>query len=371
VKNRKPSAMKKVMWTRPASVLLFLLDGGVNAQSAEQSSPSAQESLCFWAALAEVACSKLPEHFAQRSNCLEARAAQQKCLTQFLPEVTAGPSDPRSLSGAAALAPPAAIAPSSPQRPAPQDAGIAPLESSPERPVPQEPSRASSPESSADGVHVDETEGPPKVSPKASSANIDRPAVDDEPIAAIRADTSAKNREWPALGSGGIANETRTPLDNSRLVIAVIHSTSNVKDSPNTFEVRCRAKHTELALSTDGTWVAQSGSNIQVDYQINDWPTVRQPWILSVDGKTVSYNDDPVKLLRAMPNRATLRVIVADTANVRHEATFRLAGLTTIKRKIAAACGWPRATARRVHAPPESVLSPLRESRPAFSRPGD
>jgi hypothetical protein len=330
------------MWTRAASVLLLLfLGGNASAQSAEESSSSAQESLCFRAALVDLACSKLPEHLAQRSTCLEARAAQQKCWEQA--------NGPPSPSGAASLASPATIAPS----------------------VPQEPGRANSPEGSAAGTHADQIESPPKISPKANSANVDRPAVDDEPIAAIRADTSAKNREWPALGSGGIANETRTPLDNSPLVIAVIHSTSNVKDSPNTLEVRCRAKHTELALSTDGTWVAQSGKNIQVDYQINDWPTVRQPWILSANGKTVSYNDDPVKLLRSMPNRATLRVTVADTAIVRHEATFRLAGLTTIKRKMAAACGWPRATARRVHAPPDSVLSPLRESRPALSRPGD
>jgi hypothetical protein len=121
-------------------------------------------------------------------------------------------------------------------------------------------------------------------------------------------------------------------------VFGVIHSTSNVKDSPNTFEVRCRAQRAELAISTDGVWVAPPGNNIQVDYQINDRPTVRQPWILSADGKTATYNDDPVKLLRSMPNRATLRVTIADSANDRHEATFRLTRLAMIKRKIAAAC---------------------------------
>jgi hypothetical protein len=328
------------MWARATSVLLFLLGGNTNAQSAEESSPSAQDSLCYRAALVDLACSKLPEHLAQRPNCLEARAAQQKCLEQALPEASAGRNGPSSASGAAPLALPAAIAPP---------------ESSPERPIPQGPGWAISPEGSATGAHADETKGRPKISPTANSSNVDRPAVDDEPVAAIRTGTSAKSDQEPALGSGGTVNETKTPLDSIPLVIAVIHATSNMKDSPNTFEVRCRGQRTELALSTDGAWVAPPGDTIQVDYQINDWPTVRQPWILSADRRTVTYNDDPVKLLRSMPNRATLRVTVADSANVRHEATFRLTQLAMIKRKMATACGWPRATTRRVHVPEARV----------------
>ncbi len=305
------------MWTRAASVLLFLLGGDANAG---ESSPSALGSLCYWAALVDLACSKLPEHLAQRSNCTEARAAEGKCLQQVLP--SAGPSGPPNPSGAAPLALPAVLAPP---------------ESSPDRPVPQGLGPANSPKASANGARAYETEIPPKTSPK-----TDVDPVDDEPIAGIRA----------ARGGGGIVNERGTPLDDSLLVFGVIHSTSSVKDSPNTFEVRCRAQRTELALSTDGIWVAAPpGNDIQVDFQINDRPTVRRPWILSADGKTATYNNDPVKLLRSIPNRATLRVTMADSTNVRHEATFRLTRLAMIKRKIAAACRWTRATAERMHVP--------------------
>jgi hypothetical protein len=316
------------MWKRAAIVLLFLLGGNTNAQTAEESNPSAPESLCFQVALVELACSKLSEYSAQPPTCLEARVAQQKCLKQAQPEASAGPNDRPSASGAASPALPAA-----------------PPQSFPQGPVLQRPGRANSSEGSANGVHDTKLNSDPRISPKANSANVDRPAVDDEPVAAIRSDT-AKN-EAPAPGNGGVVNETRTPLDNPR-VIAVIHSTSNVKDSPNTLEIRCQAQRTELALSTDGAWVAPD-NGIQVDYQINNWPTVRQPWILSADGKTVTYNDDPVKLLRSMPNRASLRVSIADSANVRHEATFRLTRLASIRRKMSAACGWTRGTARRAH----------------------
>ena len=321
------------MWTRAVSVLLIFLGGNASAQSAEKSGPSAQDSLCYQAALVDLACSKLPERLAQQPNCVGARATQQKCLEQVLPEA-AGPNNRQSHSGPTPLAPSVAVA--SP-------------ETSPERLVPQESGRANSLKGSGAEAPADQTESPPKIPPKANSANIGRPAVDDDPTAAIRADSSAENREGRAFG--GIVNETQTLGPTSLVVIAVIHSTSNVKDSPNTFEVRCRAKRTELAILTDGAWVAQSGNNIQVDYQINDSPIVRQSWILSADGKSVIYNDDPVRFLRSMPNRATLRVTVVDIADARHEATFELAGLPTTKRKIRAACARMRPTASRVHVP--------------------
>jgi hypothetical protein len=328
------------MWTRVASALLFFLGGNTNAQSGEGSSLPAQN--CFRAALAELACSKLPEHLAQRPSCQEARAAQQKCLEQAPPEAFARPNDAPSPSGAATLGLPAA-----------------PSKSSPERPARQGPGRANSAVGSADGDPGDETKSRPKMPPKANSANVDRPTVDDGPVAAIRADTSAKDEGGLAHGSGGVLNEeTKTPLHNGPLVTAIIRSTSNERDSPSTFEIRCRAgQRTELALSTDGVWVAPNNS-IQVDYQINDWPVVRQPWILSADGRTATYNDDSVKLLRSMPSRATLKVTIADSANVRHEATFRLTRLAIIKRKMATACGWPHTTPRRGVYVPQAQVSP-------------
>jgi hypothetical protein len=83
-----------------------------------------------------------------------------------------------------------------------------------------------------------------------------------------------------------------------------------------------------------------------VDYQINDQPIVRQPWILSTDGKTATYKNDPVELLRSIPEGATLKVAVADKGNVRHEASFELTGLSAVRQKVATACKWPSVTAK-------------------------
>jgi hypothetical protein len=135
-------------------------------------------------------------------------------------------------------------------------------------------------------------------------------------------------------------------LDYSPLITAVIRSTSDVKDSPNTFAVRCRAQHTELSIRTDGRWGAPRGNELLVDYQINDQPIVRQPWILSTDGKTATYKNDPIELLRSIPEGATLKVALADNGNVRREATFELTGLSGVRQKVGTACKWPPVTTK-------------------------
>jgi Type VI secretion system VasI, EvfG, VC_A0118 len=138
-----------------------------------------------------------------------------------------------------------------------------------------------------------------------------------------------------------VVSETTSPVDYSPLITAVIHSTSSVKDAPNTLAVRCRGPRTELLLRTMGTWRATHASEVQVDYQINDQPFVRLHWTVSPDGKTVSYNDDAVELLRSLPEGARLKISVFDGLGPGQEATFQLTGLDSVRKKIGLACKWP------------------------------
>jgi hypothetical protein len=128
-------------------------------------------------------------------------------------------------------------------------------------------------------------------------------------------------------------------------VTAVLSSTSNVKNGPNTLAVRCRAQHTELSIRTDGAWGVPRGNELMVDYQISGRPVVRQSWMLSADGKTATYKNDSVELLRSIPDNATLKIAVTDKGNVRLAATFEPAGLAGIRQKVGAACKWSPATA--------------------------
>jgi hypothetical protein len=150
--------------------------------------------------------------------------------------------------------------------------------------------------------------------------------------------TSAQNQ--PA-DTAWVVSETTSPVDYSPLITAVIHSTSSVKDAPSTLAVRCRGSRTELLHRTEGAWRAARASEVQVDHQINDQPSVRLQWTVSADGKTASYKDDAVELLRSLPEGARLKIRVFARQEGGQEATFQLTGLDSVRKKIGLACKWP------------------------------
>jgi len=141
-----------------------------------------------------------------------------------------------------------------------------------------------------------------------------------------------------------VVSETTSPVDYSPLITAVIHAKSGVKDAPSTLTVRCRGLRTELQLRTEGAWRASRASKVQADYQINDQPFVRLQWTVSADGKTASYKDDAVGLLRSLPEGARLKIRVFDRQGPGQEATFQLTGLDSVRKKIGLACKWPPTT---------------------------
>jgi hypothetical protein len=138
-----------------------------------------------------------------------------------------------------------------------------------------------------------------------------------------------------------LVSETTSPVDYSPLITAVIHSTSSVKDAPDTLAVRCRASRTEFLLRTEGVWRVSRASEVRVDYQINDQPFVKLQWTVSADGATASYKDDAVELLRSLPEGARLKISVFDGRGPGQEATFQLTGLDSVRKKIGLACKWP------------------------------
>ncbi len=164
------------------------------------------------------------------------------------------------------------------------------------------------------------------------------------PTGTIRPDGSPKTANVPVrpTGTNWVVSETTSPIDYSPLVTALIRSTSQVKDAPNTLTIRCRGQHTELLAHTDGAWGTTRGNELHVDYQINDQPAVGQQWISSADGKTATYKDDPVGLLQSLPDGARLKINVADKASSSHQAVFQLDGWDAVRKKIGTACKWAR-----------------------------
>jgi hypothetical protein len=383
------------MWIRLASVALCLAGGAAHAQSASESI-SGLESCIETARFADAICSKLPKDPTQRADCFEkARTAQLECLDRVLAKTSTLSAPPENSSETARPAPPVDTAPAqaSPERPASKQTGrtdrpeggtpahaaakpsnasaksaptsvpapateappenssetarpappvdTAPAQASPERPASKQAGRTDRPEG---GTPAHAAAKPSNALAKSAPASVPAPAA-EAPTGAIGSNSSGKNNDKPAQVADWIVSETTSPVDYSPLVIAAVRAKSDVKDAPNALAVRCRARHTELSIRTDGAWGAPNGNDLLVDYQINDHPVVRQPWMLSADGKTATYKYDPIELLRSMPEGATLKVAVADKGNVRREATFELAGLSGVREKVGTACKWVPVTA--------------------------
>jgi hypothetical protein len=160
------------------------------------------------------------------------------------------------------------------------------------------------------------------------------------------ADRNGQNSAEPAARSW-ILSETTSPVDYSPTITATTLSQPGEKDAPATFVIRCRNKRTELLVGTEGSWRASRANEVQVDFKIDDQPTIRMQWMASADGRMVHFKGDASRFLRSLPNGRRIIINVTDGQGMAHEASFQLAGLDAIRQKISAACKWMPATEER------------------------
>src|SRR5882757_9029212 len=267
------------------AVVLSSISAAVCAQPANETVAGLES--CFQSARrADSVCSNLPNDAVQRLDCLqEARTAQLECLRHVPPPTSDASGAAEKPAATAALELPAATA--SPQLPT---ATVLP-------------------------------EKPAAVSP-------------DRPARAVDSPSKPADTNW-------IVSETTSPVDYAPLTTVVIRLPFSVKDAPNTVAMRCRGRRTDLLVRTEGIWRASRAGEVQVDYQINDQPFGRLQWTVSADGKTASYKDDAVELLRSLPEGARLKIGAFDRQGRGQEATFQLTGLDGVRKKIGLVCKWP------------------------------
>jgi len=311
------------------TVLALCLAGAPAHAQAVNDSARGLDSCIQAARLADTICSKIPDDPTQRVDCFaKARAAQLACLDRVLSEAPA-PAAPAESNETA--------------RPAPTG-DATPLEAAEAPPASKETVQTDPPDRAAPPADV--TTDPAKTA-SGVTPEIASPPAAEAPTGAIPSPRSASTLDKPAPATDWIVSETMSPVDYSPLLTAVVRATSSAEGAPTTLAVRCRAQHTELSIRSERAWSLPRGADLMVDYQVNDRPVVRQPWMLSADGMTASYASDPIELLQSIPEGAILTIAVVAKATARRETTFRLNGLSDIRQKVAAACKWtpPIATA--------------------------
>jgi hypothetical protein len=348
------------------AIVLASVGGAVCAQPANEGAKELET--CFQSArAADAICADLKNGAAERLDCSQkAVKSQLECLKHTFPGESAGSVPPEMPAGT--VSPKMPTVTGSPEVPAGSVSSETPTgtfsagepTSSPKTPsetIPPETPTALRPAIGAEPVHdmTKRLEICFQAARVADVACID-PANDTVKRAACFQSVRAAQVECletmshePSTGSAQnqradtawVLSETTSPVDYSPLITAVIRPTSSVKDAPTTLAVRCRGLHTELLLRMAGTWPASRASEVQVDYQIDDQPIVRQQWTVSADGKTASYKDDAVGFLRSLPENARLKISVFDSQGLGQEATFQLTGLDSVRKKTGLACKWP------------------------------
>lgn len=171
------------------------------------------------------------------------------------------------------------------------------------------------------------------------------PAKSDEPAADKRDDrrqdvatqsspdelqTERKEKvEW-------LLSETSSPIDYSPIIDAEMRPIVRTEDGPDALIVRCRARRIEVVIRRSRAWPGASGQGLQVSYQIDQRPAVRDAWILAPDRK-IAKKANGAEFLQAVPDGAALRIAVGDQADA-PSASFRLDGLSAIRPRVARAC---------------------------------
>jgi hypothetical protein len=391
-----------MMRTPLTAIALSIVGGAVCAQPAGDGVKALED--CFrLTRAADAICDKVGNAAGERLDCLDkARQAQLHCIEQVRAGLFATPAPPppgTDQPGIGAVPPPperpvatappekllppvvtekptAAIPPDKPNvPPAPQTpAGPAapaknPVATAPPEkllppvvtekptaaippdkpsapPAPQTPAGPAAPAKNPVATAPPETLRPPVVTEKPTAAiPPDKPNAPHAPqtpagLAAPTSSATAANGPAISPNTGWVVSETTSPVDYSPLITAVMHVSDGLPDAPNALAIRCRGLRTELLVRTDGIWRAARGGEVAVSYQVDDQPLIRLSWSVSADGKSAGYQDDAIGLLRSLPEGARLKITVLDATGSSHEATFRLAGLDAIRKRIAAACKW-------------------------------
>ncbi|MCW5749457.1 MAG: hypothetical protein KIT36_24920, partial [Alphaproteobacteria bacterium] len=105
--------------------------------------------------------------------------------------------------------------------------------------------------------------------------------------------------------------------------------------------IQCRAGRTELVVA--GPPAPRGPEDYIVSYRINDGPEVPVAAGPPAAGVGAALRVDVARLLTSLPEAGELAVRVVTRQGATHEGAFSLAGIKTVRVRIAAPCKWPAA----------------------------
>jgi hypothetical protein len=144
-------------------------------------------------------------------------------------------------------------------------------------------------------------------------------------------------------GEDWIVSSTMSPVDYSPLITATKVTRKTSGNAPSLLTVGCRFQRTEVSLGTIGEWKPLRGADVQVAYRINSQQEVQERWATSAGGHGAALRGDAARLLDLMSDPGQFGVRIQDSSGPTPLATFDLAGVETVRKKIDTACKSPPA----------------------------
>src|SRR6266852_6600505 len=111
-------------------------------------------------------------------------------------------------------------------------------------------------------------------------------------------------------GPNWIISETTSPVDYKPQIAALTTARASSQDAPASLAIHCRARRTELTISTTGSWKQATDGEVKVVYRINEEPSVEQRWRAAETGRSLAFPGDVVRFLRSMPDAGQILVKV-------------------------------------------------------------
>jgi len=143
---------------------------------------------------------------------------------------------------------------------------------------------------------------------------------------------------------GWIVSQTTSPVDYTPIATATTSSRQVESGPPMQLSIRCRGGHTELAIA--GPAISGRGEDYVISYRVNDGQPVQIAATVPAFGAGVAFKGDAVSLLQSLPGQGDLTIRISPRVGTAHHGIFSLAGLQTVRGKMAAACKWPHAVAK-------------------------
>jgi hypothetical protein len=144
-------------------------------------------------------------------------------------------------------------------------------------------------------------------------------------------------------GEDWIVSATMSPVDYSPQITATKITRKTAGNAPSLLTVGCRSQRTEITLGTTGAWKPLIGDDVRVAYRLNTKQEVQERWLTSTGGNAATLRGDAARLLDLMSDPGQFGVRVQDSSGATPPATFDLAGVEGVRKKIDTACKSPPA----------------------------